>query len=87
MAMELITVEQFAERLQIGRTTVFQWIKDGTLVQGKHFIKIGRVIRFQWPDVIDLIVMDNLENPESEKKSSNEPLQTTNQPSINLDYN
>ena len=85
--MELITVEEFAEKLKIGRTTVFQWLKDGTLVQGKHFIKIGRVIRFQWPDVVDLIVMDNIKNPESEKKLRNEPVQPRQKAAIDLQYN
>ena len=28
---ELLTVEQFAERLQVSRTTVFGWLKNGVL--------------------------------------------------------
>lgn len=45
---ELITVEDFAKRMKVGRTTVFEWIKNGRLLPGRHFIKIGRIIRFQW---------------------------------------
>lgn len=47
---ELLTVEQFAERLQVSRATVFTWIQKQILVQGRHFLKIGRVLRFTWSD-------------------------------------
>lgn len=50
---ELLTVEQFAQRLQVSRATVFAWIQKQILVQGRHFLKIGRVLRFTWSD--DLI--------------------------------
>jgi len=41
-------VEQFAERLQVSRATVFTWMQKQILVQGKHFMKFGRVLRFTW---------------------------------------
>jgi len=47
---ELLTVEQFAQRLQVSRATVFSWIQKQILVQGRHFLKIGRVLRFTWSD-------------------------------------
>ncbi len=47
---ELLTVEQFAQRLQVSRATVFAWIQKQILVQGRHFLKIGRVLRFTWSD-------------------------------------
>lgn len=50
---ELLTVEQFAQRLQVSRATVFAWMQKQILVQGRHFLKIGRVLRFTWSD--DLI--------------------------------
>ena len=46
--------------MKVGRTTVFQWIKDGTMIQGRHFLKIGRVLRFRWPDVLVLLEEDNI---------------------------
>ncbi len=50
---ELIKLEEFAKRINVGRTTVFQWIKEGRLLPGRHFIKIGRVVRFEWgPDLL-----------------------------------
>ena len=47
---ELLTVEQFAQRLQVSRATVFTWIQKQILVQDRHFLKIGRVLRFTWSD-------------------------------------
>ena len=44
----VLTVEEFAERMQVSRTTVFDWIKKGVLKAGRHYIQIGRVIRFEW---------------------------------------
>lgn len=45
---ELLTVEQFAERLQVSRATVFAWMQKKILVQGRHFLRLGRVLRFPW---------------------------------------
>lgn len=47
---ELLTVEQFAQRLQVSRATVFAWMQKQILVQGRHFLKFGRVLRFSWSD-------------------------------------
>jgi excisionase family DNA binding protein len=46
---EFLTVEQFAKRLQVSRTTVFGWLKKGDLREGVHYIRIGRILRFRWP--------------------------------------
>jgi len=54
---ELLTVEQFAQRLQVSRATVFTWIQKQILVQGRHFLKIGRVLRFTWSDDLVSILM------------------------------
>ncbi|NTV47772.1 MAG: helix-turn-helix domain-containing protein [Chlorobiales bacterium] len=54
---ELLTVEQFAQRLQVSRATVFTWIQKQILVQGRHFIKIGRVLRFTWSDDFIFILL------------------------------
>lgn len=46
---ELLTVEQFAQRLQVSRTTVFGWLKKNDLQEGVHYFRIGRTLRFRWP--------------------------------------
>lgn len=57
---ELLTVEQFAQRLQVSRATVFTWIQKQILVQGRHFLKIGRVLRFTWSDdLISRLLLDS----------------------------
>ena len=46
---EFLTVEQFAKRLQVSRTTVFGWLKKGDLREDVHYLRIGRILRFRWP--------------------------------------
>ena len=54
---ELLTVDQFALRLQVSRATVFVWMQKQILVQGRHFLKFGRVLRFTWSDDFVSILM------------------------------
>ncbi|GFE58741.1 helix-turn-helix domain-containing protein [Geobacter sp. AOG1] len=45
-----LTVDQFAERLQVSRTTVFGWMKSGAILEGVHYFRLGRILRFRWQD-------------------------------------
>jgi hypothetical protein len=45
---EVMTVEQFAKRMMVSRTTVFGWLKSGVLEEGVHFCRLGRILRFCW---------------------------------------
>lgn len=45
---DLLTVEEYAEKLKVSRTTVFGWLKNGLLEEGKHYFRLGRIIRFVW---------------------------------------
>jgi excisionase family DNA binding protein len=88
---DLLTVEQFAKRLQVSRTTIFAWLKSGCLREGTHYFRLGRVIRFHWPlaaviapcvtpDQIEPVVMKELpkgKKPKAIRGSSS---------GINLDY-
>jgi excisionase family DNA binding protein len=74
--MELLTVQEFAERMKISRTTVFDWIRKGTLRLGRHYLKIGRVIRFEWgPELVQKLHEDSVEEQEKaiNKSSSKRP--------------
>lgn len=84
MAQEILTPEEFAQRLKIGRSTLFEWIRNGVLVPGRHFVKIGRVLRFSWND-------DVLFTLETEKETSKEQTKTPKknrcqQSNINWNY-
>jgi|GEM_PF-1700472 len=46
--IDVLTIEEYAERLKVSRATVFEWMREGTLKAGRHYIKIGRVVRFPW---------------------------------------
>ena len=49
----LLTVEEFADRLKVGRSTVFAWMQSGALEAGVHYIRIAKTVRFFWgPELI-----------------------------------
>ena len=56
-AFESLRIDQYAKRLKVGRTTIFKWKKEGTLVPGRHFIKKGKIVRYIWAR--DLIIGDS----------------------------
>jgi hypothetical protein len=45
---EVLTPEQYADRLQIGRSTLFSWLAQGVLIEGEHYFRVGRILRFIW---------------------------------------
>jgi hypothetical protein len=47
-SLEVLTVEQFAEKMMVSRTTVFGWLKSGVLMEGVHYCRLGRILRFCW---------------------------------------
>jgi hypothetical protein len=69
--IELLTLEEYAKRFGVCRTTIFEWKKRGRLKAGRHFIKIGRVLRFFW----SIDVIRDLHNDKDEKsETSNDNL-------------
>ena len=58
---EMLTIEQFAERVQVSRSTVFSWMKQGLLVEGRHYFKIGAgTLRFPWgPEYLERYLKDS----------------------------
>ncbi|GFO61670.1 hypothetical protein GMST_39950 [Geomonas silvestris] len=47
-ASEVLTIEQFAARMQVSRATVFGWLKKGVLREGVHYFRLGRILRLCW---------------------------------------
>ena len=45
---EILTVEELADRLKVSRSTVFGWLKNNILIEGIHYLRIGRVLRCLW---------------------------------------
>jgi predicted DNA-binding transcriptional regulator AlpA len=61
---ELLTVEQFADRLQVSRATIFAWMQKKILIQGQHFLRLGRVLRFPWsPDLVAGLLAVSAQTP------------------------
>ena len=52
-AFELLHIDEYLKRFNVGRTTIFKWKREGILVPGRHYIQIGRTVRYIWAlDVI-----------------------------------
>ena len=45
----LLELDEFKSLAKVGRTTVFKWMGDQTLIKDVDYIKRGRVVRFTWP--------------------------------------
>lgn len=87
MAHEILTPEEFARRLKIGRSTLFDWMNKGILVPGKHYFKVGRILRFVWSDEVVASLLESLSmSPKSGQVSSKKSRPATAKDSINWDY-
>lgn len=79
--IELLTIEEFAKRYRVGRSTVFYWIASKKMIQGIHYFKIGKTVRIPWS--LELLASLSAKNEESEPA----PIRSgKNQNCINLDY-
>ncbi|ACH40070.1 helix-turn-helix DNA-binding protein, putative [Citrifermentans bemidjiense Bem] len=77
---ELLTVEEFAKRMKVSRTTVFGWLKSGVLSEGVHYFRIGRILRFCWRE--GLFFNSQQKQPlEDECQTSQPPLPRSEQDS------
>lgn len=83
---DFLTVEEFAEKLKVSRSTVFSWLKSGLLQEGKHYFRIGRIIRFVW----DASLLIGRIKPKKRKQFTRPSAERTkcvpSQPVINLEY-
>lgn len=88
---EILLIDEFAERLKVGRSTIWNWKNDGTLVPGHHYIQKGKVLRFIWArDLILELHDDNGTVPDSNEKILHEitptPKPRSKKVGLNLDY-
>jgi hypothetical protein len=87
---EHLTVEQFALRLQVSRSTVFNWKKNGRIFEGVHYFRIDRTLRFYWPFVIAAEPEPQIDvNVECKSLAAVRPPGKRRrgiQPTINIDY-
>lgn len=89
--MELLSAEEFAARMKVGRSTVFEWIKTGKLEAGKHFLRIERTIRFPWgPELLQSLLADSVvARPPAPRQPSARPASRARPrggPAVDLDY-
>ena len=78
--IELLTVEEFAKRFRVGRSTVFDWIASKKMVQGIHYFRIGKTIRIPW----SLELLASLSTDSGER--INDRVTGKYESAVNLDY-
>jgi len=79
--IDLLTVEEFAKRFRVGRSTVFEWIASGKMVAGVHYFRIGKTIRIPWS--LELLASLSINNNDREKNHVRSDKCRT---MVNLDY-
>jgi excisionase family DNA binding protein len=79
---ELLTIEEFAKRYRVGRSTVFFWIASKKMIQGIHYFKIGKTVRIPW----SMELLAALSTIEFEKDEAPASRSGKNNNMINLDY-
>lgn len=88
-APEMLTVLEFAKRLGVSRATVFNWMRGGVLVQGLHYFRRDRVLRFPWSEQALVRLMQGTTDtpaPAPQPKTTIRPPRSQQQPSINWEY-
>lgn len=91
-APEMLCVEEFARRMQISRATVFDWMARNVLVQGRHYLRLGRVVRIPWSDELVTKLLEDCLQPlpeERPQQQAEKQVRRTKRPktiAINWDY-
>jgi|AMQJ01.1.fsa_nt_gi hypothetical protein len=88
---EILLIDEYADRLKVGRSTIWNWKNDGTLIPGHHYLQKGKVLRFIWArDLILELHDDNGTVPDSDEQILPEvtptPKPRSKKVGINLDY-
>lgn len=98
--VEMLSIDQFAAKMGVSRTTVYEWFKSGYLSPGRHYIKIGKTTLFAWgAELLQKLHEDSCDRVSEDVKSQNETVldmrgsQVSRVPSarkkgiqVNLDY-
>lgn len=86
---EILLVDEYAERLKVGKSTIFYWKEKGILKPGRHYFQTGKVLRFIWALnlIMEIHCMPKPEpEEEPEKIKTREKSSGPHKAGINLDY-
>jgi len=91
---EVLLVDEYAERLKVGKSTIFYWKEKGVLKPGRHYFQTGKVLRFIWSlkIIMELHCMpkESKESTNIKEKGLHKPREKAKRPrqtaGINLDY-
>ena len=86
---QLLTIDEFAEKMSVKPPTIREWIKDGILVQQRHFLKVNSVTRFPWPYVLKFLLAKDVAEakrpPRPHEHKTTSKVSSRREP-INWDY-
>jgi len=78
----LCKIDQYAQYLQVSRSTIFNWIKNKKLIEGHHYLRIGRNIRFY----LDKKLIGELHEPSNKEDKGKKNISTQKKKKIDLTY-
>ncbi len=86
---ELISPDEFIGRLGIAKSTLHLWRSKGWLVPGRHFLKLGLVVRYFWSldrllEIHEICNRDHSQQRLKRVKAPPSPLSTDER--VNWDY-
>jgi excisionase family DNA binding protein len=62
MNKQFLTIDQFAEQMQISRSTAYGWIAEGRL--GPYLLRIKSVVRIAWSDDLLIHLLTSSDKPD-----------------------
>lgn len=83
---EMITLEEYARRMSVSRSTVFDWLTKGYMEEGRVYVRVGKTIRFFWSQ--ESLAALASKHVSDEKKTDECPdfPKSRKGPQMNLDY-
>lgn len=67
--MEFLTVEEFAERMKISRSTAYSWIAANILASGTDVMRVGGILRVVWSEnLVGRLLEITMQNDEKANK-------------------
>lgn len=63
MNKQFLTLDQFAEQMQISKSTAYSWVAEGRL--GPYLLRIKSVVRIVWSDDLLIHLLSTSDKPDN----------------------
>jgi IS30 family transposase len=48
-----LTAQELSDKIRVSVQTIYKWVTDGTIVQGKHYLVAGKKYIFAWNAIFE----------------------------------